>query len=70
MQIAIDIDSFNLLTHRFVKMYNCKHCKSIYVTEFWKITHMGVPETIRIFEFSMALLIAEATFKNISKLYL
>jgi len=41
-----------------------------YVTEFWKITQMGVPETIRIFEFSMALLIAETTFKtNISKLY-
>jgi len=31
---------------------------------------MGVPETIRIFEFSMALLIAEKTFINISKLYL
>jgi len=43
---------------------------SIYVTEFWKITHMVTPETIRIFEFSMALLIAEKTFKNISKLYL
>jgi len=42
----------------------------LYVTEFWKITHMGAPKTIRIFEFSMALLIAETTFKNISKLYL
>jgi len=41
-----------------------------YVIEFWKITHMVVPETIRIFEFSMALSIAETTFKNISKLYL
>jgi len=41
-----------------------------YVTEFWKITHMVVPETIKIFEFSMVLLIAETTFKNISKLYL
>jgi len=30
---------------------------------------MGVPETI-IFEFNMALLIAETTFKNIYKLYL
>jgi len=40
------------------------------VTEFWKITYMVVPETIRIFEFSMALLIAEITFKNISKLCL
>jgi len=39
------------------------------VTEFWKITHMGAPETIRIFEFSMTLLITETTFKNISKLY-
>jgi len=42
----------------------------IIVTEFWKITHMVAPETIRIFELSMALLIAENTFKNISKLYL
>jgi len=33
-----------------------------YVTEFWKITHMDVSETIRIFKFSMALLIAETTF--------
>jgi len=41
-----------------------------FVTEFWKITHIGTPETIRILEFSMALLIAEATFKNISKLNL
>jgi len=40
------------------------------VTELWKITHMVAPETIRIFEFSLALAIAEATFKNISKLYL
>jgi len=29
---------------------------------------MVAPETIRIFEFSVALLIAETTFKNISKL--
>jgi len=40
------------------------------VTEFWKTTHMFVPETIIIFEFSMALLIADTNFKNISKLYL
>jgi len=47
------------------------HCKLLshlnatkFVTEFWKITHIGVPETIRIFEFSMALLIAERTFLN------
>jgi len=31
---------------------------------------MGMLETIRIFEFNMALLIAETIFKNISKLYL
>jgi len=47
-----------------------KPCIIKNVTEFWKITHMGAPETIRIFEFTMALLIAETTFKNISKLYL
>jgi len=41
-----------------------------YVTGFWKITNMVAPETIRIFEFSMALLIVETTFKNISNLYL
>jgi len=40
------------------------------VTEFWKITHIVALETIRNFESSMALLIAEATFKNISKFYL
>jgi len=38
-------------------------CLGKNVTKFWKITHMGVPETIRIFEFSMALLIAETTLK-------
>jgi len=37
-----------------------------FVTEFWKITHMVVPETIRIFEFTMELLIAETNFNNIS----
>jgi len=39
---------------------------SLYInaTEFWKITHMGAPETIRVFEFGMALLIAETTFKK------
>jgi len=40
------------------------------VTEFWKITLMVAPETIIIFELSMMLRIEEATFKNISKLYL
>jgi len=43
---------------------------TLYVTEFCKITHMVAPKTIRIFEFSMVLLIAETTFKNISKLFL
>jgi len=45
-------------------------CNYVYVTEFWKITHMVAPETIGIFEFSMPLLIAETAFKNISKLCL
>jgi len=31
---------------------------------------MVAPDTIKILEFSMALLIAETIFKNISKLYL
>jgi len=31
---------------------------------------MLVPETIRVFEFSMALLMAETAFENISKLNL
>jgi len=44
------------------------HCDNIIVTELWKITHMGAPKTTRIFEFSMTLLTAETTFKNISKL--
>jgi len=37
------------------------------VTEFWKITHMAVPETIRNFEFGMELLIVETNLKNIFK---
>jgi len=35
------------------------------VTKFWKITHMVAPETIGIFELSMALLIAETTFSKL-----
>jgi len=35
-----------------------------------EITHMVAPETIRVFELRMELLIAETTFKNISELYL
>jgi len=42
--------------------------RGVYVTEFLKITHMVAPETIKIFELSMELLIAETTFKNIFKL--
>jgi len=41
-----------------------------YLIGFWKITHIGVPETITIFEFSMVLLIVQTIFTNISKLYL
>jgi len=44
--------------------------KRIFVTKFWKITHMVAIETIRIFELSMALLIAETTFENVFKFYL
>jgi len=44
--------------------------ENLFVTEFRKITQLVAPETIRIFEFSMARLIAETTFKNISKLCL
>jgi len=50
--------------------FNLDWWLTLNVTEFWRITHMVAPETIRIFEFSMALLIAKTTFKNISKLYL
>ena len=35
----------------------------VYVTEFWKITLMVVPEIIRISETSIVLLIAENTFQ-------
>ena len=37
----------------------------IFVTEFWKITHMGMPEIIKIFMFSELLLQAAHRFKNI-----
>ena len=33
------------------------------MTEFWKVTLMGVPETIRIFEFIMMLVTSESYFK-------
>ena len=41
----------------------------VYVTEFWKIILMVVPETIRIFDFTMVLLTAENT-SNISEIFL
>jgi len=34
-----------------------------YVTEFWKITLMGAPEIIRIFEFTTILLTSQKIFK-------
>ena len=39
-----------------------------YATEFQKITIMVTPETIRIFQSSMALLIAQNIFESISKI--
>ena len=39
-----------------------------YVTEFWKITHMGAHEIIRIFMFSVLLIRAGKKFKNISRI--
>ena len=30
-------------------VYECRHKQMSYVTEFWKVTLMGAPETIRIF---------------------
>ena len=41
-----------------------------YVTEFWKITHMGVRGIIRIFMFSGLLINAGHSFKNISIIFL
>ena len=40
---------------------------SIYVTEFWKITHMGAREIIRIFMFSGLLIRAGNSFENMFK---
>ena len=42
----------------------------IYVTEFWKITHMVVHEIIRIFMFGVLLIRAGNKFKNISRIFL
>jgi len=41
-----------------------------YVAEFWKITLMGAPEIIRIFEFTTILLTSQKHFKNISHFFL
>ena len=43
---------------------------TIYVTEFWKITHMGVREIIRIFMFSGLLIRTGHRFENISRIFL
>jgi len=58
---CLDLRKPSKLCYWFI-LYSC--IMIIYVTEFWKITHMSGPETIRIFDFSMALLIAETTFKK------
>ena len=42
---------------------------SLFVTEFWKITHMGAHEIIRIFMFSELLIRAGHSFKTISKIF-
>jgi len=40
------------------------------VTEFWKINFIGVPETIRIFDFTTILLASQKHILNISTLFL
>ena len=47
---------------QIIYIYIYIYIYNTYVTEFWKITLMAVPETIRIFETSMVLLIVENTF--------
>ena len=42
----------------------------IFVTEFWKITHMGACEIIRIFMFSVLLIRVGHRFENISRIFL
>ena len=42
----------------------------IYVTEFWKITLMGAPEIIRIFEFTTISLTSQKHILDISTLFL
>ena len=46
------------------------HALGEYVTESWKITHMGVHEIIRIFMFSELLIRAGHSFENISIIFL
>ena len=41
-----------------------------HVTEFWKITHMGMREIIRIFMSSVLLIRAGHRFENISRIFL
>ena len=41
----------------------------VYVTEFWKITLMGMHETIRIADFTMVLWTAESTFQIFLKFF-
>ena len=45
-------------------------CDRKYVTEFWKITLMGAPEIIRIFELTTILLTSQKHILNISTLFL
>jgi len=44
--------------------------QAIYVTEFWKITLMVMPETIRIFQFTIMLLTAEKPSKIFLTIFL
>ena len=46
------------------------YIKLVYVTEFWKITHMGVHEIIRIFMFSGLLIRAGHSSESISRIFL
>jgi len=53
------------------------HAKSIptymrgtYVTEFWKITHIAVPETIGIFDITMVLRIIQNPSQIFLKIFL
>ena len=56
------------LLHVSKKSLDLKTCK--YVTEFWKITLMGMPETIRNFELTTILLTSQKYILSISTLFL